>query len=79
MPSIASTGKKKRAGAGEMKYLADLPPGYDDRTRIALRDDNQVIATHPEHPALVLLSSGEWHDLGAQRLRQAADAAITQP
>ena len=32
--------------------------------RLALRDDNQVIATHPEHPALVLGADGQWVALG---------------
>jgi hypothetical protein len=46
-----------------MKFLAELPAGYDDRTRLALRDDNQVIVTHPEHPPLVLGADGQWLDL----------------
>lgn len=49
--------------AAEMTYLAALPAGYDDRTRLALRDDNQVIATHPEHPPLVLSPTGQWLEL----------------
>jgi hypothetical protein len=49
--------------AAKMTFLAELPPGYDDRTRLALRDDNQVIATHPEHPALVLGADGRWLEL----------------
>ena len=49
--------------ADEMKFLAELPAGYDDRTRLALRDDNQVIVTHPEHPPLVLGADGQWLDL----------------
>jgi hypothetical protein len=51
--------------ADEMKFLAELPAGYDDRTRLALRDDNQVIVTHPEHPPLVLGADGQWLDLKA--------------
>jgi hypothetical protein len=43
-----------------MTFIAELPAGYDERTRLALRDDNQVIATHPEHPALLLGSNGQW-------------------
>jgi hypothetical protein len=46
-----------------MKFLAELPAGYDSRTQMALRDDNQVIATHPEHPPLVLSANGQWLDL----------------
>jgi len=49
--------------ADEMKFLAELPAGYDDRTRLALRDDNQVIATHPEHPPLVLGTDGQWLEI----------------
>lgn len=49
--------------AGEMTFLAELPAGYDSRTRLALRDDNQVIATHPEHPPLLLDANGRWLDL----------------
>ena len=49
--------------ADEMKFLAELPAGYDDRTRLALRGDNQVIATHPEHPALVLGADGQWLEI----------------
>ena len=42
------------------EFIAELPAGYDERTRLALRDDNQVIVTHPEHPALVLGADGQW-------------------
>lgn len=49
--------------AGEMTFLAELPAGYDERTCLALRDDNQVIVTHPEHPPLVLSADGQWLDL----------------
>ncbi len=49
--------------AAEMTFIAELPAGYDERTRLALRDDNQVIATHPEHPALVLGSNGQWLEI----------------
>ena len=57
-------------------FIDALPEGYDDRTRLALWDDNQIVATHPEHPAL-LLSGGHWRGIGSERPRQAADAAIT--
>lgn len=50
---------------GDTSFIAELPAGYDDRTRLALRDDNQVIATHPEHPPLVLDANGRWLDLNA--------------
>jgi hypothetical protein len=46
-----------------MKFLAELPAGYDDRTRLALRYDNQVIVTHPEHPPLVLGADGQWLEI----------------
>lgn len=42
------------------EYLAQLPPGYDDRTCLALTDRNQVVATHPEHPPLLLAPDGRW-------------------
>lgn len=43
-----------------MSFIAELPAGYDERTRLALRDDNQVIVTHPEHPPLLLQPDGRW-------------------
>lgn len=49
--------------AGEMRFIAELPPGYDERTRMTLTDDNRVIVTHPEHPPLVLSAHGQWLDL----------------
>ena len=42
------------------EYIANLPPGYDGRTRLALNDRNQVVATHPEHPPLLLGPDGRW-------------------
>lgn len=57
--------------AGEMHCIAELPPGYDERTRMALTDDNRVIVTHPEHPPLVLDSSGHWLDLNARLVHPA--------
>jgi hypothetical protein len=53
-----------------MHFIAELPAGYDEHTRLALRDDNQVIVTHPEHPPLVLGADGQWLDLGAGKLSQ---------
>jgi hypothetical protein len=47
----------------DAKFIAELPAGYDDRTRMALTDDNRVIVTHPEHPPLVLSAHGQWLDL----------------
>ena len=62
------------------EFIAHLPAGYDGRTRLALRDDNQVIATHPEHPALVLGTDGHWHDLlRAGSPHQAADPSAINP
>lgn len=46
--------------AANFKYIADLPAGYDERTQMALTQDNQVIVTHPEHPALLLGAGGQW-------------------
>jgi hypothetical protein len=34
-------------------FLDEIPPGYDDRTRLAVTSDNRIIATHPEHPPVV--------------------------
>lgn len=47
----------------EMKFIAELPAGYDERTRMALTEDNRVIVTHPEHPPLALSANGQWLDL----------------
>lgn len=52
-------------------FIASLPAGYDERTCLALRDDNQVIATHPEHPPLVLSANGQWLDLGERLVHRA--------
>ncbi len=49
--------------AGEMKFLAELPAGYDSRTQMTLTEDNRVIVTHPEHPPLMLGADGQWLDL----------------
>lgn len=57
--------------AGEMKFIAELPPGYDDRTRMALTEGNQVVVTHPEHPPLVLSANGQWLDLATQQVHPA--------
>jgi hypothetical protein len=57
--------------AGDMKFLAELPAGYDSRTQLTLRDDNQVIVTHPEHPPLVLTADGQWLDLNEALVHRA--------
>lgn len=49
-----------RAGT---RFVAELPPGYDRRTCMALTDDNRVVVTHPELPALYLSPQGQWVDL----------------
>ena len=49
--------------AGEIKFLAELPAGYDERTRMALTGNNQVVVTRPEHPPLMLGADGQWLDL----------------
>jgi hypothetical protein len=46
-----------------VKFLAELPPGWDERTRLALTDGNRVVATHPEHPPMVLQPDGQWLEL----------------
>lgn len=51
--------------AADMHFIAELPAGYDERTRMALRDDNQVIITHPEHPPLLLQPNGQWVAIGS--------------
>lgn len=65
--------------AGEMHYIAELPPGYDERTRMALTEHNQVLVTHPEHPPLVLGANGQWCDLRAVATPQPADSTADRP
>lgn len=36
------------------KFIAELPPGYDARTRLHLTDANAIEVVHPDLPALVL-------------------------
>lgn len=38
----------------ETQFLVELPPGFDERTQLAVTSSNQVILTHPEHPPRVL-------------------------
>jgi hypothetical protein len=57
--------------AGE--FIARLPPGYDERTRLALTDGNRVVATHPEHPPLLLGSDGRWLVLQPAPVHHAQD------
>jgi len=35
-----------------MSFLTDLPPGYDDRTHLALGPGNCILASHPEQPPI---------------------------
>lgn len=37
-----------------MTYVAELPPGYDERTTMALTPDNRIMIVHPDHPPMVL-------------------------
>jgi hypothetical protein len=37
-----------------MKFVAELPPGYDERTTMALTGDNRIVIAHPEHPPMIL-------------------------
>lgn len=53
------------------EFIAALPPGYDDRTRLALNDHNQVVATHPEHPPLLLAGHGQWVALSPKPVQNA--------
>lgn len=43
-----------------MSGLFDFPPGYDERTMMALTPDNRIVLSHPELPPLV-------YDEAAQR------------
>ena len=61
--------------AAEISFIAELPAGYDERTRMALTDSNQVIVTHPEHPPLLLDSSGQWVDLEARPVHHAPSSS----
>ncbi len=49
--------------AADMHFIAELPAGYDDRTRMALTEHNQVVVTHPEHPPLLLQADGQWVEI----------------
>ena len=49
--------------AADMHFIAELPAGYDERTRMALTDDNRVIIAHPEHPPLALSANGQWLEI----------------
>ena len=42
------------------EFIAELPAGYDERTRLALNVCNQVVVMHPEHPPLLLQPTGQW-------------------
>lgn len=46
--------------ATEFRFIAELPTGYDERVRMRLTLDNQVIVVHPDHPPLVLQPDGQW-------------------
>lgn len=61
--------------AAEFSFIAELPAGYDERTRLALTPDNQVIATHPEHPALLLGKGGQWLDLATRSVHPAPSSS----
>jgi hypothetical protein len=54
-----------------MHFIAELPAGYDGRTRLTLTDDNRVVATHPEQLPLVLQPSGQWVELWTTLVRPA--------
>ena len=47
----------------DAKFIADLPPGYDEDTQLVLMLDNEVLALHPMQPPLRLLKDGTWLDL----------------
>ncbi len=49
--------------AADMHFIAELPAGYDEHTRLALRDDNQVVATHPWRLPLLLSADGQWLEI----------------
>lgn len=37
-----------------MQFIAELPSGYDERTRMALTPDNRIVLVHPDMPVVVL-------------------------
>jgi hypothetical protein len=37
-------------------FYIDLPPEYDDRTRIAMSPNGNIIVAHPEHPPKLLVN-----------------------
>jgi len=59
--------------AGE--FIAELPPGYDERTRLALAAGNSVVATHPEHPPLLLQPDGQWLALSTALVHPAPESS----
>lgn len=61
--------------AGEFSFIAELPAGYDERTRLALTPDNQVVATHPEHRPLLLGNGGQWLDLETRQVHSAPSSS----
>lgn len=61
--------------AAEMKFIAELPPGYDERTRMALTENNQVVVTHPEQPPLLLDANGQWLDLNKALVHSAPSSS----
>jgi len=53
----------KRKGT---KFIADLPPGYDDRTRMTPGPDGGVIVTHPDFRPFKIFSDGRREEMVIQ-------------
>lgn len=48
--------------------MTELPPGYDERTQMALTFDNRITAHHPELPTLVYDEAArKWVEMTTQR------------
>lgn len=51
------------------EFKAELPPRFDERTRLFAFPDGAVCVAHPEHPPLVMETDGSMHavvmELGA--------------
>jgi hypothetical protein len=58
-------------------FIDRLPEGYDEeRTRLTLREDNQIVATHPDHPPLLLTPAGRWVAIRVRPVQHAHRSSI---
>lgn len=46
-----------------MEFLAQLPEGYDERTRITVAVTGDLVVIHPEHPPLIITREGAIREL----------------